>query len=164
MADRILGSQFLEDIAEFFMLFQTMYDGFVERAQAVDRTLLATSARRSWWCRRSRRRRCARPSSSSTRSASAKLHLGALVLNKVLPGWFLRPAAATGAAERLCARRRDRWPAAGAGPGGRPTRASVARVLGEVGESFLNFQVVAREAERGRAARRRWRIVTSRGS
>ncbi len=29
VADRILGSQFLQDIAEFFLLFQTMYDGFV---------------------------------------------------------------------------------------------------------------------------------------
>ena len=37
VADRILGSQFLEDIAEFFLLFQTMYDGFVERSQAVER-------------------------------------------------------------------------------------------------------------------------------
>ena len=34
VADRILGSQFLEDIAEFFILFQTMYAGFVERAEA----------------------------------------------------------------------------------------------------------------------------------
>ena len=33
VADRILGTQFLEDIAEFFILFQTMYDGFVERAE-----------------------------------------------------------------------------------------------------------------------------------
>src|SRR3546814_14557000 len=39
VADRILGSKFLEDIAEFFLLFQTMYDGFVERAEAVTRTL-----------------------------------------------------------------------------------------------------------------------------
>ena len=39
VADRILGSQFLEDIAEFFILFQTMYGGFVERAKAVTRTL-----------------------------------------------------------------------------------------------------------------------------
>src|ERR687893_1466788 len=39
VADRILGSQFLQDIAEFFLLFQTMYDGFVDRAQAVTRTL-----------------------------------------------------------------------------------------------------------------------------
>src|SRR5690606_7540434 len=39
VADRILGSQFLSDIAEFFILFQTMYDGFVERAGAVTRLL-----------------------------------------------------------------------------------------------------------------------------
>ena len=39
VADRVLGSQFLEDIAEFFILFQTMYPGFVERARAVERLL-----------------------------------------------------------------------------------------------------------------------------
>src|SRR5205807_5418130 len=39
VADRILGSQFLQDIAEFFILFQTMYAGFVERAEAVGRLL-----------------------------------------------------------------------------------------------------------------------------
>ncbi|MDQ3782994.1 MAG: AAA family ATPase, partial [Actinomycetota bacterium] len=39
VADRILGSQFLEDIAEFFLLFQTMYPGFVERARAVKHLL-----------------------------------------------------------------------------------------------------------------------------
>ena len=39
IADRILGSQFLEDIAEFFLLFQSMYAGFVERANAVTRVL-----------------------------------------------------------------------------------------------------------------------------
>ena len=36
VADRILGSQFLADIAEFFLLFQTMYDGFVRRATEVE--------------------------------------------------------------------------------------------------------------------------------
>jgi anion-transporting ArsA/GET3 family ATPase len=35
VADRLLGSKFLQDIAEFFLLFQTMYDGFVTRATAV---------------------------------------------------------------------------------------------------------------------------------
>ena len=37
MADRVLGSKFLEDIAEFFLNFQSMYDGFVharERGRA----------------------------------------------------------------------------------------------------------------------------------
>ena len=33
------GSQFLQDIAEFFLNFQSMYDGFVTRARAVERLL-----------------------------------------------------------------------------------------------------------------------------
>ncbi|MGH9018349.1 MAG: ArsA family ATPase, partial [Acidimicrobiales bacterium] len=39
VADRILGTQFLADIAEFFILFQSMYDGFVARAKAVHRLM-----------------------------------------------------------------------------------------------------------------------------
>src|SRR5205823_5440820 len=39
VADRLLGSQFLQDIAEFFILFQTMYAGFVQRAEAVEHLL-----------------------------------------------------------------------------------------------------------------------------
>ena len=39
VADRILGSQFLQDIAEFFILFQTLSDGFVARAKEVERLL-----------------------------------------------------------------------------------------------------------------------------
>ena len=39
IADRVLGSKFLQDIAEFFLNFQSMYDGFVERAEAVERLL-----------------------------------------------------------------------------------------------------------------------------
>ena len=39
LADRVLGSKFLEDIAEFFLNFQSMYAGFVERAQSVERLL-----------------------------------------------------------------------------------------------------------------------------
>ncbi len=35
IADRILGSQFLQDVAEFFLLFQGMYEGFVHRATSV---------------------------------------------------------------------------------------------------------------------------------
>ncbi len=36
MADRVLGGQFLRDIAEFFLNFQAMYPGFVERAKEVE--------------------------------------------------------------------------------------------------------------------------------
>ncbi|MGH9261079.1 MAG: ArsA family ATPase, partial [Acidimicrobiales bacterium] len=146
VADRILGSQFLQDIAEFFLLFQTMYDGFVERARAVTRTL---SDKRTTFVVVSTLE------ASPAREAEFFLEalrdrsfpLGAVVLNKVLPGWFL-DRGSTDAAKRV---RSDAEPLAAAvtaaAPGaGEPTQ--VARVLAEVGESFLNFQVVAkREAE-----------------
>lgn len=39
IADRLLGAQFLGDIAEFFSLFQSMEAGFVRRATEVERTM-----------------------------------------------------------------------------------------------------------------------------
>ena len=143
VADRILGSKFLEDIAEFFLLFQTMYAGFVDRAEAVTRTLAD--------------KRTTFVVVSTLESAPVReaeffvaaledhgLHLGAVVLNKVLPTWFLDPGA-TEAATALTQRSHDlaaELPAALGEP------ELVAGVLREVGESFLNFQVVAkREAE-----------------
>ena len=39
VADRVLGSRFLQDVAEFFVLFQTMEKGFVARAREVERLL-----------------------------------------------------------------------------------------------------------------------------
>ena len=143
VADRILGTQFLQDISEFFLLFQTMYDGFVERSQAVKRlvhsrrttfivvtTLEATPLREAEYF--------------MDALAGLGLHTGALILNKVLPGYLLDPGA-TRVAERL--RGDGRALAGELGPEvGEP--AAVARVLHEVGESFLNFGVVAkREAE-----------------
>lgn len=35
LADKVLGKQFLNDIGEFFFLFHTMYDDFVDRAQSI---------------------------------------------------------------------------------------------------------------------------------
>ena len=143
VADRILGSKFLEDIAEFFILFQTMYDGFVERARAVTHTLAD-----------SRTTFVVVSTLESAPVAEAEFfidalrdhdfHLGAVVLNKVLPEFFLDKGT-TGAAKALCANASDL--AAGL-PADLGDRAQVARVLEEIGESFLNFQVVAkREAE-----------------
>jgi anion-transporting ArsA/GET3 family ATPase len=142
VADRILGSKFLEDIAEFFLLFQTMYKGFVERAEAVTRTL---ADKRTTFVVVSTLE--AAPVREAEFFIDAledrKLHLGAVVLNKVLPAWFL-DAGATDAARAMVA---DSEQLAARVPGeGSPEQ--VARVLREVGESFLNFQVVAkREAE-----------------
>ena len=81
-------------------------------------------------------------------------HLGAVVLNKVLPDWFL-DRGATGAAKALCA---DADALAKQIGGDLGESEQVARVLREIGESFLNFQVVAkREAEQPRRAVRRTR-------
>jgi anion-transporting ArsA/GET3 family ATPase len=144
VADRILGTQFLQDIAEFFLLFQSMYDGFVERAQAVEKVL---HDRRTTFVV------VTTLESAPLREAqffieeltSRKLHLGAVVLNKVLPSTLLdRQAAATAQAleERSDAIAEQVAPAVGGEPG------QVARVLREVGRSFANFRVVAtREAE-----------------
>jgi anion-transporting ArsA/GET3 family ATPase len=142
VADRILGSQFLQDIAEFFLLFQTMYDGFVERAKAVTRTL---SDKRTTFVVVSTLE--AAPVREAEFFIEAlrdrRFPLGAVVLNKVLPAWFEDRRAAV-VARRLCADPKD---LAAAVPV-EADPAAVARVLGEVGESFLNFRVVAtREAE-----------------
>jgi anion-transporting ArsA/GET3 family ATPase len=109
VADRILGSQFLEDIAEFFGLFQTMAPGS------------SSGPRRSAGS--------GRPRTSfvvvSTLEAAPlheaeffietleerRYHLGALVLNKVLPS-YLRRTATTGW-PALGGRRRRRSPTSG---------------------------------------------------
>lgn len=142
VADTILGSAFLEDIAEFFLLFQTMYDGFVQRARAVQRiledkrtTFLVVSTLES------------APLREAEYFMSAleerRFHLGAVVLNKVLPSYLL-DAGAADAASRLGA---DPAAAAAALDDlGDPD--AVARVVAEISQSFLNFRVVAsREAE-----------------
>ena len=146
VADRILGSQFLEDIAEFFLLFQTMYDGFVERAKAVSRTL--SDKRTAFVVVSTLEASPAREADFFIEALrERRFPLGAVVLNKALPAWFL-DRGSTGAAERL---RTEAVPLAAAVTDAVPTvgePAQVARVLAEVGDSFLNFQVVAkREAE-----------------
>ena len=146
VADRILGSQFLEDIAEFFLLFQTMYDGFVERAKAVSRTL--SDKRTAFVVVSTLEASPAREADFFIEALrERRFPLGAVVLNKALPAWFL-DRGSTGAAERL---RTEAVPLAAAVTDAVPAvgePAQVARVLAEVGESFLNFQVVAkREAE-----------------
>jgi anion-transporting ArsA/GET3 family ATPase len=155
VADRILGSQFLEDIAEFFLLFQTMYDGFVERSRAVTRTLADT--RTTFVVVSTLEPAPVREAEFFVDAlAERRFHLGAIVLNKVLPEWFTTRGT-TGVAKRL-ASRSDAVVAAlpdevTAGPGldDLGDAKQVARVLAEVGESFLNFQLVARREAEQRA-------------
>src|SRR3954471_24983330 len=99
VADRILGSQFLEDIAEFFLLFQSMYEGFVERAKAVTRVL--EDRRTTFVVVSPLESAPVREAEFFIRELQArKLHLGAVVLNKVLPEYLL-DRKATSSARKL---------------------------------------------------------------
>lgn len=146
VADRILGAQFVADIAEFFLLLSGMYEGFFQRSQAVQRLL--RDHRTTFVVVTTLEPSAAREADFLLGALVERgLHVGALVLNKVLPTSLCDPAVAA-----VAARLRTDAPAlAGAlgepGPdadlGGR-----LARVLVEVGESFANFSLVAkREAQ-----------------
>jgi anion-transporting ArsA/GET3 family ATPase len=144
VADRILGSQFLADIAEFFILFQTMYDGFVGRARAVER-LLADRRTTFMVVSTLESAPLAEAEFFIEVLSSKRFHLGALVLNRVLPD-YLRDPDAGRLADALSA---DAGPIAAelAGTVGVDPEA-LERVLAEVGANFVNFAVVAkREAK-----------------
>lgn len=143
VADRVLGAQFLQDIADFFILFQTMYDGFIERANAVTRTLqddrtsfvVVTTLEpdpvreAEFFIAELRRRR---------------YHLGAVVFNRALPS-FLRDRDARVAAERL---RDDADALVAALKVAERDRAAFADVLREIADSFLGYRALAtRQAE-----------------
>ena len=147
VADRILGSQFLQDIAEFFLNFQSMYDGFVTRARAVERLL---HDKRTTFI-------------VVTTLEASPLHearvfceelvardfpFGAIVLNKTLPASFTSAdgsRAATVLTDDADALAGD------LAVTGEPALADAgidARVLRTIAASYRNFSVVAsREAE-----------------
>jgi anion-transporting ArsA/GET3 family ATPase len=147
VADRVLGSRFLQDIAEFFILFQSMESGFVARATEVERllvdprtsfvvvsTLEAAPAHEAAYLAEELRRR--------------RMHLGAMVLNRTLPVSLRQPAAAKSARELAAA---SREPAVVNEVAGRleVDPGELGTVLLELGERFHDIAVVAsREAER----------------
>jgi anion-transporting ArsA/GET3 family ATPase len=143
VADRILGTQFLGDIAEFFILFQSMYDGFVERAEAVTRLL--SDRRTTFMVVSTLESAPVREAEFFAHELVARhLSLGAIVLNKVLPDYFRDQGAA-----RVAQGLRDR---AAELAGELPTDPELTKqVLGEVAESFLNFGLVARREAEQRA-------------
>jgi len=140
VADRILGTQFLEDIAEFFILFQSMYEGFVERAQAV--TALLGSPQTTFLVVSTLE---VAPSREAAYFLSLleqrRYHVGALVLNKVLPEFLLDPRGTEAAG--LLATRGDEV-------GAKVNEAlslgmpHAGTVLTEIGRSFMDYQVVGR--------------------
>jgi anion-transporting ArsA/GET3 family ATPase len=149
LADRILGSQFLQDIAEFFVNFQSMYDGFVERARAVEELL--HDRRTTFGVVTTLEGAPLREAEFFCEQLTARrYHLGALVLNKTLPE-YLRSADGARAADSFIAEAGPLSEAiAAAAPGASELgdTGRTARVLRTIGESFQNFAVVAkREAE-----------------
>jgi anion-transporting ArsA/GET3 family ATPase len=147
LADRVLGSQFLQDIAEFFLNFQSMYGGFVARAGAVEqllhdrRTTFAVVTTLEGAPLREAESFCAELSERS-------FHLGALVLNKTLPDYLLSDEGdrAAAALERASEQLAGELVQSGHPALGDPAR--TARVLRTLGDSFRNYEVVARrEAE-----------------
>jgi anion-transporting ArsA/GET3 family ATPase len=147
MADRILGSQFLQDIAEFFLLFQTMYDGFVERAEAVERLL--HDRRTTFAVVTTLEGAPLREAEFFCEALTDRgFHLGAMVLNKTLPD-SLRSQAGRVAADAL----RDgadtlatELAALDAAALAEPD--ATARVLRIAADTFRDYSVVAtREAE-----------------
>ncbi len=151
VADRVLGTQFLQDIAEFFILFQTMSEGFVRRAQEVGRLL--TDRRTTFVVVTTLGPGPVREAETfMSMLPSRGLHLGALVLNRVLPGYLLADGLQE-RAEALCDRAGELAEAlcqASAPLAGRDP-SQVERVLCEVGVNFNNVGVVARREANQRA-------------
>jgi len=150
IADRILGTEFLADISEFFILFQSMYDGFVERSESVGRLL---SDRRTTFVVVSTLEAVPLREAEyfAEQLVSRRLHLGAIVLNKVLPD-YLRGSEGTAVADAINERSDELSkllaPKLAAVDPAMADTDQIARVLGEVADSYLNFQVVAlREME-----------------
>ena len=147
MADRILGSQFLQDLAEFFLNFQSMYGGFVERANSVEQLL--HDRRTTFAVVTTLEGAPLREAETFCHELTKRdFHLGALVLNKTLPDYLLS-ADGEHAAESL-AREGDAIAAelAALDASALNDVAATARVLRTLADSFRNYQVVARrEAE-----------------
>jgi anion-transporting ArsA/GET3 family ATPase len=100
VADRILGSAFLRDVGEFFLLFQSMYDGFVERAKAVE-TLLREKSTTFIVVSTLDAAPMAEAEFLLAELARRSLDRGALILNRTLPAWLADPALSAAAADLL---------------------------------------------------------------
>ncbi len=150
LADRVLGSQFLQDIAEFFLSFQSMYDGFVERAQAVERLL--RDRRTSFAVVTTLEGAPLREAEFFARELTARDYpFGAMVLNRVLPDYLSASeghAAAAALTERADALAKA---LAALGDAALEDPDRDARVLRTAARTFLDYAVVATREREQRA-------------
>ena len=154
IADRVLGSRFLRDIADFFVLFQAMEKGFVARAREVE--ALLGDPRTTFLVVTTLETAPAHEAAFLARELVARdYHLGAIVANRVLPSSLTRRGALT-SANRLAAKvDDDAFVGAVAAELRRPGRGNavepkvVRDVLAEIATRFHDVVTVAmREAER----------------
>ncbi len=127
-----------------------MYEGFVARAESVGRLL---SDRRTTFAVVSTLEAVPLLEAEffAEQLTSRQLHLGAIVLNKVLPDYLRGPegtAVAESMREQADELAVELAPVLAAADADLRDRDQIARVLTEVADSYLNFQVVAlREME-----------------
>jgi anion-transporting ArsA/GET3 family ATPase len=141
VADRILGTQFLEDITEFFLSLQSMYGGFVERARAVARLL--SDERTSFVVVATPEPTPLREADFFLRELSARRYeVGALVLNRALPASL--SASSTEAASEVLAHDAD----------------GIAKSIAE--ELDLDEEVAARVLRVAASSAREWSVVARR--
>jgi anion-transporting ArsA/GET3 family ATPase len=151
IADRVLGSRFLRDIADFFILFQAMEKGFVARAREVE--ALLGDPRTTFLVVTTLETAPAHEAAYLARElVGREYHLGAVVANRVLPPALTRREAAKSADRLAGAVDDDEFIAdvvAGLA-GDAPVEPKVVRdVLREVATRFQDVAIVAmREAER----------------
>ena len=146
VADRILGTQFLADITEFFLSLESMYEGFVERATAVQHLL--ADERTSFLVVSSSETVPLREAEFfATELGERNLDVGAVVLNKVLPASLVEPAT-TKVARSLVNKQSDVINEVGAVTQCDPV--VLERVLNAMTQSFDDFAVVARREAQSR--------------
>lgn len=146
-ADHVLGSEFFADVGEFLRLLQSMSDGFAQRARAVQ-ALLASDATTFVVVSTPEAAPLRDAGFLATAIAQRRLRLGAVVINKALPGYLLDDDAAA-AAVRL----RDGGNELAAGlaaelaDGGRagagPERLAV--TLARAGRNYLRYRRLAQQ-------------------
>jgi anion-transporting ArsA/GET3 family ATPase len=147
IADRVLGSHFLQDIAQFFILFQAMEKGFVARAREVE--ALLGDPRTTFVVVSTLEAAPAHEAAYLARELVTRdYQLGAIIANRVMPPALSSRAAATSAkrlaeAVTLTTLASDVARALDAEP------ANVSNVLTEAATRFHDVALVAtREAER----------------
>ena len=155
IADSILGSRFLQDIADFFVLFQAMEKGFVKRAREVEALLV--DPRTAFVVVSTLEVAPSHEATFLARSLNDRhMALGAIVANRVLPADLAGSAATQAAAELLAETKGDdrtlATDVARALDDAEPDEATVKRtnrVLHQLARRFDDVSMVAaREADR----------------